>query len=748
MTRSVRRSAPPGAEDTVGLLINTLPLRVRLPPESLILDWLKALRAGQRGMREFEHTPLVDVQRWSDVPPGSPLFESILVFTPRLIGAALRELGGPWAERDIHFLEQTNYPLTLFAYNEPELLLKLAYARGRFSDAAMGRCLELLGTLLEAFPAHADGRLTDLPLVAGPQKEMLLADWNATAREYPAESCVHELFEAQATRTPDAVAVAFRNQSVTYAELNRRADRIARRLRSLGVGPGQFIGVFVPRSIDLIAALLGALKAGAAYVPLDPAYPRQRLGWMLEDTRASAVLTTRDLAAALPPHETHVVLLDAIDDSDAGAAPPGDGTDRARPGDVAYALFTSGSSGRPKGVLVEHRNVVNFFAGMDDLLGAKEPGTWLAVTSTSFDISVLELLWTLARGFKVVVQEDAVRPRAAAPRRKMEFSLFYFAADAGESAGNRYRLLLDGARFGDRHGFAAVWTPERHFHPFGGLYPNPSVTGAAIAAVTSRIGIRAGSVVLPLHDPIRVAEEWAVVDNLSQGRVGLSFASGWHANDFALMPQNFRERKDVMLRGVETVRRLWRGEAVKAVGGSGQEIEVRIFPAPVQRDPPVWLTAAGNVETFRTAGRMGANLLTNLLGQKPEELAEKIAAYREARRQAGHDGRGCVTLMLHTFVGPDQDAVRAKVRKPFLDYLRTSTDLIQKARWDCPAFATRGDRRVAPADDDDLTDADMQALMDHAFDRYFSTSGLFGTPDTCREMVDRLARLASMRSPV
>ncbi len=300
VTRSGRRSAPPGAEDMVGLIINTLPARVRLRPESSVLDWLKTLRASQKAMRDFEHTPLVDVQRWSDVPPGSPLFESILVFTPRLIGAALRELGGSWADRDIRFLEQTNYPLTLFAYNERELLLKLAYARGRFSDAAMERCLELLGTLLEALPVDPDRRLAELPLVAGRQKQTLLADWNATSREYAESSCVHELFEAQVLRTPHAVAAVFRNQSVTYAELDRRASRIARRLHSLGVGPGCFVGVFLPRSIDLVAALLGALKAGAAYVPLDPAYPRDRLALMLEDARPSAVVTTRDLAAVLP----------------------------------------------------------------------------------------------------------------------------------------------------------------------------------------------------------------------------------------------------------------------------------------------------------------------------------------------------------------------------------------------------------------------------------------------------------------
>ena len=354
------------------------------------------------------------------------------------------------------------------------------------------------------------------------------------------------------------------------------------------------------------------------------------------------------------------------------------------------------------------------------------------------------MFWTLARGFKVVLQEEAISTAPAIETvrpsrdRRMDFSLFYFAADAGESGENKYRLLLEGSRFADQHGFSAVWTPERHFHAFGGLYPNPSVTSAAIAAITSRIKIRAGSVVLPLHDPIRVAEEWSVVDNLSQGRVGLSFASGWHANDFALMPQNYRDRKEVMARGIETVRRLWRGDSVKCKSGTGDEIDVRIFPAPVQHEPQIWLTAAGNIETFRLAGQFGANILTNLLGQKAEELTEKIAAYRAALREHGHPGPGHVSLMLHTFVGPDLEEVRRKVRKPFLDYLKTSTDLIKQARWECPAFATTPDRRLQPLDDSELTETEIQIIMDHAFERYFKSSGLFGTTEMCLQMVDRL----------
>lgn len=766
-TRSCRRSSLAGAEEIVGVLINTVPRRVRLDPKMPVALWLKEVRASQKAVRDHEHTPLVDVQRWSDVPPGSPLFDSIVVFTPRLVGAALREQGGEWLQRDIRFLEQTNYPLTLFAYNESELLLKLAYDRARFADAGAERCLELLGTLLEAVPVDPGRCLSELPLISGRQQELLLKEWNATARAYAKERCIHELFEAQVERTPDATAVVFREQSLTYQELNHRSNQLARRLQSLSVGPGKFVGLFLKRSLDLVVAMLATLKAGAAYVPMDPSYPSKRLAVMLEDTNAAVVLAQRDLVGALPSSASRVLCPE--EDVPSDCCPDTNVVSGVRAGDLAYVMFTSGSSGRPKGVMVEHRNVSNYFTAMDECLDFNEPGTWLAVTSISFDISVQELLWTLTRGFKVVLQEEP--ERAAAPSladasgwyastptrsvsevrvngtatgprsRTLDFSLFYFAADSGQARGNRYRLLMDGARYADQHGFMAVWTPERHFHVFGGLYPNPSLTSAVIAAITSRVQIRAGSVVLPLHNPIRVAEEWSVVDNLSQGRVGLSFASGWHAHDFALMPQNYRDRKEVMVRGIDIIRRLWRGEAVEVASGTGEATQVRLYPAPVQAEPPIWLTSAGNVETFRIAGRMGFHVLTNLLGQTPAELAEKIAAYRAARREHGHPGEGHVTLMLHTFVGPDLDEVRRKVRTPFLEYLKTSTDLIQKARWECPAFATSPNQQLAPVNDDQLTAAEMQALMDHAFERYFGSSGLFGTPETCLPMVEQLKEI-------
>jgi natural product biosynthesis luciferase-like monooxygenase protein/non-ribosomal peptide synthase protein (TIGR01720 family) len=256
------------------------------------------------------------------------------------------------------------------------------------------------------------------------------------------------------------------------------------------------------------------------------------------------------------------------------------------------------------------------------------------------------------------------------------------------------------------------------------------VTSAAIAAITERVGIRAGSVVLPLHSTLRVAEEWSVVDNLSRGRVGISVASGWHANDFVLAPGNYADRRERMYREVETLRRLWRGEALTCRGGEGREVAVKILPRPVQAELPVWITAAGSPETFRMAGEIGAGLLTHLLGQSVEGVAEKIAIYREAWKQHGHGpGEGHVTLMLHTFVGEDLDAVREMVREPFCSYLRTSIDLIKNfGRW--------MGREIDPAQ---LSPDDLDALVSHAFDRYFETSGLFGTPESCLGLISQLA---------
>jgi natural product biosynthesis luciferase-like monooxygenase protein len=310
----------------------------------------------------------------------------------------------------------------------------------------------------------------------------------------------------------------------------------------------------------------------------------------------------------------------------------------------------------------------------------------------------------------------------------VDFSLFYFA-DVGQVTDNRYELLIEGAKFADTHGFAAVWTPERHFHPFGGLYPNPAVAAAALAMVTERVALRAGSVVAPLHHPARIAEEWSVVDNLSNGRAGVSFASGWNAVDFALRPESYANNRTVLVETVEAVRRLWRGEKLPYLDGSGTETEIGIYPPPLQPELPAWLTSAGSVETFRTAGELGIGVLTHLLGQDLVDLGQKIEAYREAYRAAHPDGGpGRVALMMHTLLGPDREEIRELVRQPFGDYLRSSIGL----------FARAVGKDMPGLDLNRLTPSDLDFLVARAFDRYFDTGGLFGTVEDGTKMVEQL----------
>lgn len=307
-----------------------------------------------------------------------------------------------------------------------------------------------------------------------------------------------------------------------------------------------------------------------------------------------------------------------------------------------------------------------------------------------------------------------------------------------------YELLLEGAKFADQHGFCAVWTPERHFHAFGGPYPNPSVTGAAVAAVTKNIGVRAGSCVGPLHHPARIAEEWAVIDNLTNGRAALAIASGWQPDDFVLRPQNTPpNNKKAMLDTIDQLRRLWRGEAVPFPTANGEPFNVITQPRPVSKELPVWVTTAGNPETWKEAGAIGANVLTHLLGQSVDEVGGKIKLYHQALRDAGHDPANfTVTLMLHTYVARDRELAREVARGPMKDYLRSAAGLIKQYAWAFPAFKKpAGVSNPFELDLRSLTDDEMEGILDFAFLRYFEDSGLFGTVEDCLKRVEELKRI-------
>ena len=596
--------------------------------------------------------------------------------------------------------------------------------------------------------ALADAPITapcaDLPVMPSAERELILNRWNDTATEFDQNQTVHQAFEAQVTISPDAPAVVFESKTLTYAQLNQRANRAAHVLIGMGVKPGTLVGLCTTRSLDLLVGALAIQKAGGAYVPMDPAYPADRIALFIEDSAADVIVTQTALEDGLPQSGARTLCIDS--DPRIASAPNDNPQCGVTSADLAYMIYTSGSTGRPKGVMVEHRNVANFFAGMDQRIDYEAGSVWLAITSLSFDISVLELFWTLARGFKLVLSSDENRALVSSggitSAKGMEFSIYYWGNDDGAGP-KKYEMLLEGAKFADAHGFCAVWTPERHFHAFGGPYPNPSVTGAAVAAVTKNIGVRAGSCVAPLHHPARIAEEWGIIDNLTNGRAGLAMASGWQPDDFLLRPENTPpNNRQALFDSIDQVRRLWRGEAVEFPTATGTHAVVT-QPRPVSKELPVWVTTAGNPATWREAGEIGAHVLTHLLGQSVEEVADKIKIYHDALRKAGHNPDDfSVTLMLHTYIARDRELAREVARDPMKDYLRSAAGLIKQYAWAFPAFKKpAGVENPMQIDLQTLSDEENEAILDFAFKRYFEDSGLFGTVEDCLARVESLKKI-------
>ncbi len=310
-------------------------------------------------------------------------------------------------------------------------------------------------------------------------------------------------------------------------------------------------------------------------------------------------------------------------------------------------------------------------------------------------------------------------------RQAMEFSLYFFGNYPAEFSEDKYRIIIEAAKFGDTHGFTGIWIPERHFHSLGGFSPNPALIAAALARETKHLQLRAGSVVLPLHHPVRVAEEWAVVDNLSGGRVGISIASGWHPNDFVFAPENFDRRRELNLEHLTTIQKLWRGESLTMRAGAGKDFTFQIYPMPKQRELPVWLTSI-HADSYEKAGELGVGALGYLMNQSVDELADKIRRYREALLRHGHDpARGHVTILLHTFVGSDVAKTREQARKPLCDYLRSFLDNSQK----------RLESERGPVNVDE---EDVDYLLNRAFNDYVEGKALIGTAESCAKVVEHL----------
>ena len=393
-----------GVETMVGLFINSLPLRIKIRPDSTVLDWLQTLFAQNQDMRRYEYTPLTQVQGWSEVARGTPLFETLLVFENYPINQALEEHAEGLTVDEIGVIDQSNYPLTLSAFPGTKLHLEITYDTDRFEAGTVKRMLEQLQGLLEAFALQPQTRLSELPMLSEADKQRILVDWNATDVDYPKHRFIHQLFEAQAEKTPDAVALVFEGQGLSYADLNAKANQLAHYLRAKGVGPDVLVGICLERSLEMVIGLLGILKAGGAYVPLDPGYPQDRLDFMLHDVNAPIVLTQDACREKIGVFSATVLCLDSewhkvSKACDANPDVP------LKPENLAYCIYTSGSTGQPKGAGVPHQGILNRLQWMQQQYRLDQSDRVLQKTPYSFDVSVWEFFWPLMSGAQLIVAE-------------------------------------------------------------------------------------------------------------------------------------------------------------------------------------------------------------------------------------------------------------------------------------------------------------------------------------------------------
>ncbi|MEH2621947.1 amino acid adenylation domain-containing protein [Bradyrhizobium sp. AZCC 1719] len=402
VTMSGRPAELPEVERTVGLFINTLPLRIAIPPQQTVADWLHAVQARQTELLEHQYSPLPLVQHWSEVKDGTPLFDSIMAFEnfPAEMSAAA-DLTQTIGITDVRSTERTNYPLTLQVAIEKAVSVKLIYDADRFEAVAIERLAGHFARLLEELMADAERPLSALTLLSEAERRELIARSNETAA-YRQHLCLHELFAAQAARTPDAVALSLDEATLSYGDLERRANQLAHHLRGLGVGPDVVVGLCAERSFEMVIGLLGILKAGGAYLPLDPDYPADRLAFMLADAQVPVLLTQAAVADRLPASEATVVRLDADWPPIArhpDTAPP----QVCAPDNLAYVIYTSGSTGRPKGTLITHDCVTRLFAATDAWFDFGPHDVWTLFHSLAFDFSVWELWGALLNGGRLVV---------------------------------------------------------------------------------------------------------------------------------------------------------------------------------------------------------------------------------------------------------------------------------------------------------------------------------------------------------
>ena len=403
------RSVPlEGVEAMVGLFINLMPVRVQVSPESSLLPWLKALQVSQAHVREFEYCPLVEIKGWSEMPPGLPLFESLLVFQNWWGDLAASEWDEDLQVADVQGHHGSpGHPMTMIVAPGKTMGIGISYDITRFDRESIKRLISNFRMLLVGLACDSESQLGDLPLLTSEEREQMLVEWNQTANDSGCQDPVFTQFERQAKETPEATAIAFGDQTISYRELDEKSNRVANHLRDQGVGEESRVALCTDRNPLMVIGMLGILKSGGAYVPLDPKHPKDRLKFLLEDSEVSILVTEDSLSERLPELSgtTKRVSLDG----DAGSikacsaeAPVSSTTPRS----VAYMIYTSGSTGKPKGVMISHDSLSNYVAHAIDTFGMTSEDRMLQFASISFDTAAEEIYPALLSGATLVLRDD------------------------------------------------------------------------------------------------------------------------------------------------------------------------------------------------------------------------------------------------------------------------------------------------------------------------------------------------------
>ncbi|WP_326841138.1 amino acid adenylation domain-containing protein [Streptomyces sp. NBC_01558] len=401
-TISGRSIALPGVDSMMGLFINTLPVRGRLTGDMGVAGWLRDLQDEQLEMRQWEYCHLVDVQKHSGIARGEPLFRSILVFENYPVVQKPSDFPEGLTRRLVNCVERTGYPLTLVASAGRALEFRFVYDRSRFDAAMIERMAGHLRTLLESVVAAPAARIAELNMLTERERQEILVDWNGVTGPYPDTATIHSLIEDRVATDPDAIAITHGDQQWTFAQVNARANQLAHHLRGTGITPDTLIAVCLDRSPELIATLLGIMKAGAAFVPLDPEYPTDRITYMVDDAQAPLIITNSNHTSRLPADTPRLLV-----DTEWPKGPTTNPAPLASPDDLAYIIYTSGSTGRPKGVALEHRGVVNYLHWCDQNYPVTDPdgiGTIL-YSSVTFDLTITALFLPLIQGTQLAIPQ-------------------------------------------------------------------------------------------------------------------------------------------------------------------------------------------------------------------------------------------------------------------------------------------------------------------------------------------------------